>query len=179
MASVTVRVAGLSELGKNLATFTKEVKGKILRRAAREAANEVRDTAKAIFTSKWKRGDEPLHVIDAIATRRMSKASSPGREYFAVGVFKLKNSAKTGKAYKYANTRHNVRKQRVGKGYEVDPPAFYWKFLEFGTVRGIRAGPFIAPAFDQKKAGAPETMRRVLEDGMDKATRKLAKAKAK
>jgi HK97 gp10 family phage protein len=163
---VTVKVAGLSELGKNFAAFSKEIKGKLLRNACRKAALEVRDAARANIVAKGlvKTGA----MKEAVAARRMSRASSPGKEVFAVGVFKI-----SGK--KYANTKHNVRKQRVGKGYDVDPPEFYWKFQEFGTVRGIRPTPFLAPAFDQKKNGSPETMRRVLADGMNRATRRLAK----
>lgn len=175
MASVTIKVEGLQQLGRNLQQFSKEIKEKVLRKAARVAANEVRDTAKSIVVAKGlvKTGK----MRDAIASRHLSKASRvPGKEFYAVGVFKIRNSAKTGKPYAYANTRLNRSKRRVGKAYAVDAPEFYWKFVELGTVK-MRAKPFLVPAFNAKKAGSPETMRKELEDGMVKATRKLAKAR--
>jgi HK97 gp10 family phage protein len=173
MAKVVVSVAGLSELGKNLATFAKEVKGKVLRKAAREAAYEVRDAARAIVVAKGlvRTG----RMKNAIAARRQPKASrQAGYEQYAVGVFKLKKSAKTGKAYAYANTRRNRGAGRVGKGYEVDAPEFYWKFLEFGTVN-MAAKPFLVPAFESRKQSAPDVMAKHLRDGMEAATRKLVR----
>jgi len=174
--SVTVKVEGLEQLGQNLKTFTEEIKAKVLRAAARKAANEVRDTAKKIAMTKLKPGKDPPHLVDAIAVRRLSKASKNGREFFAVGVFKISKSAKTGKAYTYANTRANRRTGKVGKGYEVDPPEFYWKFHELGTVK-MKKRPFLVPAFDQRKQGSPQVMAKELNAGMQRATRKLTKGK--
>ena len=77
MARVTVRVEGLSELGRNLSTFSEVIKRRLVRKAVRTAGKEVSDAAKSLFKSRWKRGDEPLHVEDAIGVRRMSKASNP------------------------------------------------------------------------------------------------------
>ena len=44
----------------------------------------------------------------------------------------------------YANTRHNRRKQQVGKLYEMGGPAYYWRFIEYGTKHQA-ARPFIRP----------------------------------
>lgn len=183
MASVTVKVEGLQELGRNLQTFSKEIKEKVLRKAARAAANKVRDAAKANVEARKlvKTGA----MRDAIAARRMSKASKNGKEFFAVGVFKISNKTKVGgkflvasNAYTYANTRLNRRKGRVGKGYEVDPPEFYWKFHELGAPgANIPARPFLVPAFNSEKQDSPNVMATELRKGMDAATKKLAKVK--
>lgn len=167
--SVTVKVEGLSELGENMRTFSNEIKTKVLRSAARKAGNEVRDVARQIAEAVSLRKTGAM--IKAIGVRRMSKASTPGKEYVAVGVFKVRGG-------EYANTKHNVRKQRVGKEYKVDPPEFYWKFHEFGTVK-MRARPFLEPAFKLTKNGIPEVMRWEIIKGMARAERKLRKTKTK
>lgn len=166
MARASVKVEGLSELGKNLALFSKDVKKNVLKKAAREAAYEIRDAAKQIITSK--RLIKSGAMRDAVAARRLPKASTEGREFYSVGVFKLKK--------KYSKTRANVRKQRVGKEYDVDPPEFYWKFVELGTVK-MKAKPFLVPAFNSRKQSSPDTMKKVIADGIEKATRKLSKSK--
>jgi HK97 gp10 family phage protein len=174
---VSVRVEGLSQLGENLRKFSKETSTTVLRKAARSAGNEMRDVARQIAEAKQLRKTGAM--IKAIGVRRLSKASSEGKEFVAVGVFKVSKSAKTGKDYKYADTRFNRRKQRVGKNYDVDAPEFYWKFHEFGTVK-MRARPFLVPAFEMTKRQSPETMRTEIIAGMARAERKLRKtAKAK
>lgn len=49
--------------------------------------------------------------------------------------------------------------------YIVTPrskPAFYWRFLEFGTVK-MPARPFMRPAFDARREDALNKMREVLK----------------
>lgn len=54
---------------------------------------------------------------------------------------------------KYADTRLNRRKHRVGKIHSVSPLTYYAWFLEFGTER-MRPHPFMQPAFMSKKGEA-------------------------
>lgn len=170
------RVEGLAELGRNVALLKKELQATELRKAARKAANVVVKRAKAIVSAKGLIGDEPIHMRDAIRARRLSKVSKNGLEVFGVGVFKLGTSKKTGKAFTYAKNRKNKGKGRAGKKYEVDPPEFYWKFVELGTVR-MAARPFLVPAFESEKKDSPYYMALSLEKSLKETTSKMPKPK--
>lgn len=52
----------------------------------------------------------------------------------------------------YANTARNRRSGRVGRKYTVQGEAFYWRFLEFGTRRGIAARHYLEHAFRDAKS---------------------------
>jgi HK97 gp10 family phage protein len=58
----------------------------------------------------------------------------------------------------YGNTKLNRRKNRVGKSYDTDGDAFYWRFLEFGTSK-MAARPFMRPAYEARRARAIDVMR--------------------
>ena len=69
--------------------------------------------------------------------------------------------------------RNNIiikRLEEISKGnesqtYMVIPrskPAFYWRFLEFGTAK-MGARPFMRPAFDARRGDALNKMREVLK----------------
>lgn len=173
-----VRIEGLAELGRNFRTVSKEVKEKGIRKAAAVAARVVVKRAKAIVTAKGLIGDEPIHMRDAIRNRRLSKVSKNGLEVQAVGVFKIGTHAKTGKKYTYAKNRKNKSKGRAGKNYQVDPPEFYWKFIELGTVK-MTPKPFLVPAFDAEKSDSPYHMGLSLEKDLKATVAKLPKTKKK
>lgn len=69
--------------------------------------------------------------------------------------------------HKYANTKHNVRKNKVGKTY-VTTNAFYWRFFEFGSSK-MAARPFIRPSFESKKGEALQAMRTKLSEKIKEA----------
>jgi HK97 gp10 family phage protein len=166
MAKIIVKTEGLSELNKNLQKFSMEIKDKLLRAAVRAAGKVVVEKAKANVVAQGLVKSGAMR--DAIRARRLSRASKdPNKEFSVVGVFKIPGG-------KYANTKLNRRKMRVGQDYEVDPPEFYWKFHEFGTVR-MKKRPFLVPAFDSTKKDLPVVMEKSLKAGMEKATRKLSK----
>ena len=70
---------------------------------------------------------------------------------------------------KYANTKHNVRKDRAGKTYATTN-AFYWRFFEYGTSK-MAARPFIRPAFEAKKSEAMQAMKNKLSEKISEALR--------
>jgi HK97 gp10 family phage protein len=74
----------------------------------------------------------------------------------------------------YANTRFNRRKRRSGKKYEMGGPAYYWRFLEYGTKKA-RAQPFILPAVTAGRAQIMETVQADLVRGVDRIVKKLAR----
>lgn len=164
--SVYVHISGLRELGERMRALGDEVIMKASKRATRKAAVEVRDAARRIIDQKGliKTGA----MREAVSIRRMKKASSPGKEFWAAGVFKIPGG-------KYANTKANRRAGRVGKIFMVDPPEFYWKFIEFGTVK-MGPRPFLVPAYDQTKGQLPEVMAKSLDRSIKTAVRRMGKA---
>jgi HK97 gp10 family phage protein len=91
------------------------------------------------------------------------KSQSDGNvvQTYLVKILKIKN--------KYANTKHNVRKNKVGKTYTTTN-AFYWKFFEFGTSK-MPARPFIRPSYESKKAEALQAMKNKLAEKISEALR--------
>lgn len=68
---------------------------------------------------------------------------------------------------RYANTKSNVRKRRVGKSYAADGPAFYGKFIELGTSR-MAAKPYMRPGFDAAQDEAGKAVERAVAEAIDK-----------
>lgn len=145
-ASVTVKIEGLSELGRALKALGDDVVLKTSRIATRAAANIIRDNAKR---------NAPVRtgaLKDAIGVRRDTKLSTPGYEVMGVGVFKLTGKAK------------GAHKDEVS-------PAFYWRFVEFGTVK-MSAKAFLRPAYDQSKTEAVDALVDVLGKGIERASKR-------
>ncbi len=161
MATVTVHVDGLSDLLKNMKDLDKRVKTKIIRSAGVAGANVIKKAA--IAKAPKKSGD----LKAAISTRRSRKFSDSniGYEQRDIGVFKVKGG-------KFANTARNRRLGRVGKTFEVEPPSYYWRFLEFGTVYiNPSETAFLRPGFDTSKAQAASTTIAKLRTEIAKATK--------
>lgn len=71
-------------------------------------------------------------------------------------------------------TERMVVRPRAGKSRADQKGAYYWHFLEFGTVRQP-AQPFIRPAFDAVKDEALDEFKRHLTAGVIRAVRKVRK----
>lgn len=152
-AGITFKVQGLDLLGRQLA----ELRGKTAQKIIRSA---VTAGARVIVLDARRRA--PVRTGDlrkSIESLRDKQNSGPGIEFRAVSVFKVPGV--------YANTKHNVRKGRVGKTYLQDPPTFYWKFNELGTVRQP-ARPFIQPALSENVGRIIDAMRKKIEEGLVK-----------
>lgn len=158
---VTVKVEGLEGLGKRVELLMAKVRKKVLGSAV---------GAGALVTLKAVKAKAPVKTGElraAIKQRRSRRDSKQDYEQRDVGVFKVKGG-------KYAKTKHNVRKGRVGKEYTSDPPEFYWKFLEFGTVK-MSPRPFIRPGFESSKTQAVDAIVTRLRKKLDEVTRELPK----
>ena len=64
-------------------------------------------------------------------------------------------------SYKAVFSGHKQGPVKPGTS-EVRVAAFYGPFVEFGTRRGVRAQPFMRPAFDTKRQEAVEVVDRTL-----------------
>ena len=147
----TVKVAGLAELQAALLRLNDDVQRKVGRAATYAAARIVQKAA-------------------------IEKAPiSKGPHYLG---------GSRSEIVKPGNLRRNIRIRRVrpqdtqlaseytvdvrrGSG-RADKDAFYWHFVEFGTVKAA-AKPFLRPAFDENVSQAIEAMRDRLKARIDKA----------
>ena len=155
-----IKVEGLAELAKALKALPAEIAGKNggpLRRAIGRAAVVIRDDARR------RAPVDTGNLRDNIIAVRKRK-SPQGTEGYFVEVRR--------KRRKYANTRANRRKGRVGKTYENLGEAYYGMFVELGTAK-MPAQPFLRPAFESKKTEAVETFRVELAKGIEQAARKV------
>lgn len=100
----------------------------IIQRAAQERARAFDDP------------DTPKAIWKEIVIRTNAKLGKQNQGMaLSIGVM--------GGAKKYANTRANKRKRRVGRTYVTPGNVYYWRFLEFGTSK-MKAQPFMRPAIE-------------------------------
>jgi len=161
MTITTLKIDGLKELDLALKRLPYEIQGKPLRSATSRAARLIRDEAIA------RAPEDTGNLKESIYRYRSRSQSMPGREVFLVGV-------RRGPRRRYANTRYNRRKGRVGKTYFEQGKAFYWRFLEFGTAK-MQKRPFLRPAFEENKMAAVDLIKERLRIEIDKAARKYAR----
>lgn len=159
-----MHVSGLRQQGERFAQLGAAVQKKVARAAVRAAAVLVRDAARA--DHPWTSRSGLLEK--SIACWRVSRASYPGMEVWTVGV--------PGTRKAYVNNVRNRRKGRASwtshQTYNVDGSAYYWKFIEYGTVK-MGPLPFLNPALAQNVGRATDKTVSTLKDGIDKAVRAL------
>ena len=158
MADVTIKLTGFKELSDKLRELGPKVARRGLRAASFAGAAIIRDATKRNhpeFTSRT--GTLEANII---ATKR--RGSNELTATYRVTV--------RGKTKKFANTAANRRARRVGKRYKVEGPAFYGKFLEFGTSK-MEAHPFLRPAFFSNVDNAIEAMKARLAKSIEDAVR--------
>jgi HK97 gp10 family phage protein len=157
---VQIKVEGLAELAKALKALPPEIAGKNggpLRKAIGRAAVVIRDDARR------RAPVDTGNLRDNIVAVRNRK-SPQGTEGYYIEVRR--------KRRKYANTRANRRKGRVGMNYETMGEAYYGMFVELGTAK-MPPRPFLRPAFESKKVEAVETFRVELAKGIEQAAKKV------
>jgi len=160
-SAISIRVEGLRELGENLILLRDDVAKRIIRKAVKAGAEVVVKVAKAYSQKTRDSGD----MEASIGSRRDVRSSGLGIEVRGVGIFRVKGGT-------YVNRQPNRRAGRVGKSFLVDPPTYYWKFVEFGAPsRRLPARPFLVPAFDHTKGLQIDEVRRVLTEEIFKAKR--------
>lgn len=159
-----VSIQGLDGLLRSLREAPKAIQGRAVQAGMRKGGNVIRDDARR------RAPKESGFMASQIVTRRADSRSrqragvGQGGEYFTVGV-------KTGRRRKYANTKRNRRRGRVGKVYEEAGWAYYWRFVEFGT-KNMRASPFLTPAGEAK---GPEAAQVVIDETWAALDRQLKK----
>lgn len=130
----------------------------------RRGANVIRDYARS--TAPRRTGFMASQIATRRANarqRRKAKAATGADEYFTVGIAPRRG--------RYSNTRRNRGLGRVGKTYEFDGWAYYWKFIEFGT-RHRGATPFLSPAGEAKGPEAAQITIKEIRNGIDRIIKK-------
>lgn len=151
-----IKIEGLAELQKKLLDLGPKIAANGQRNATRAAAVVFRDAI---------RGTAPVRTGLLKASLVVNKRrSSEGPHVVKYGV-RLKQAKKQ----KYSNTSANRRSRRVGKKYQAEGPAFYGRFLEYGTSK-MSARPFMRPAFGPNVNKAIEAfkarMAKAVEDAL-------------
>ena len=167
MATTPVQLNGLPELLAKLENVSDDMRRKGGRFALRKAAQIVRNTARA-NAQQLDRADTPNKIYKNIEERwngRLFKAT--GNLGFRVGVA-------GGAVYQYANTKDNVRKQRVGKEFHVESNVYDWRFLEFGTEQ-MAAQAFFRRALPESAQAATNEFVNQYKKALDRALKKKTK----
>lgn len=151
---IEAKVVGIPDLKRELAALVPKLRVRALRNALAAGARLVQRAAKqqtpviSAAALAVRRGyRKPGTVRDAIRVRTSKVASRKGD----VGVFV---NVKPAKGARYVNTKFlgiklRRRKTESQRGAKSPNDPFYWRFLEFGTARGVRAFGFL-----QRGAGA-------------------------
>ena len=140
---VTVKLEGVDALNKALAEATKQIRTKAVRSALRKAGQVISKEAKqaAPVLSAPTKTRKPGTVKKAIAVRASKFARQAGNEGVFINVRPLRGS----------------RQKTLGKAGAKNPnDPFYWRFVEFGTVK-MKARPFLSPAAESKGNEAIKT----------------------
>ena len=153
-----IKVGGLEGVKKALRGLTREAKGKELYKALRPGAKLIQQVAIAkapqgdeSFTTVMKSGKTWNHeagqLRKSIAIRRETKKYITHQAQLRIGVLKSSRDPNAG--------------------------AWYWRFVEFGTVKQP-AQPFLVPAFESSKYAADG----VIKGALLKMVERLAKKHA-
>lgn len=151
---IQFKVDGLTNLGVGLAGLRTDMQKRAIKQAVTAGARVI------VLAARRRAPVKTGALRKSIDSRRDIRESRPGQlEVRAVSVFKVYGV--------YANTRANVRKGRVGKKYLMDPPTFYWKFNELGTVKQP-AKPFIEPALAENVSAVMDALKAKLAESIFK-----------
>lgn len=149
-----------------LQALPREVAGKNggpVRVALAKGAKRIRDRARQMAPVRTGALRNNIIMI-----RDRSPQRSGGNERYLVGV-------RGGAKAKYADTKRNRRQGRVGAEYNKSSETYYWRFIEFGTVK-MSPKPFLRPAFEQEAQGVLDGMGDDLRKAIAAAAKRHAKA---
>lgn len=139
-----VQVLGLKELDRKIRELTAQTKKNYLAPALRKAANVIRDQAQA--NAPVDPTPDGVHIKDTIKVRRDPNPKQKGsNEIMYVKPFPTKKF-----------------------------PTYYWRFVEFGTVKQSAQRP-LTRAYDTKKMEAVKQFMESLSTAIIRETKKLSK----
>ena len=156
----TIKVAGLAELQRQLKTLGADIQKRIAPAATGAAATVVRKAAQRNIQALGLVDTGNLKAAVASQKSRRTRLTAAHRVGVRSGGGLRSGDLKGGKTA-------DVKAAKAGTG-KLGVDAFYWRFLELGTVkRG--ATPFLGPALEQNKQAAIDAMAARLRQRIDKA----------
>jgi len=161
MAKVeTVRIEGLAQLDRALKELPQRIANRGLRASVYAGAKVIRDEARSrapkAAQSLGPKQPPPGTLKRSVIMKHIRELSGGGRQTF------------------YVLVRHGKKYRNQGKRGNLSQDAWYWRFVEFGTVK-MSARPFLRPAFDMKKNDALTAIKTRLAERIEQAARELKK----
>lgn len=157
--SELIHVQGLDQLARALRGLPTRVARNSLRGAVYAGAKLIRDEArlKAPVASEAQAKQEPPGTLRrSVIMKQIPQLSNNERQTFFVTV------------------RHGKKYRNQGKRGGLSQDAWYWRFVEFGTVK-MAARPFLRPAFESKKHQALAAIKNRLSERIEQAVQELRK----
>ena len=160
MASELVHIQGLDQLARAMKELPKRVARNSLRAAVYAGAKVIRDQAKLkapVAVAPLGPNQPPPGTLKrSVIMKQIPELSSAERQTFFVTV------------------RHGKKYRKQGKKGQLSQDAWYWRFVEFGTVK-MAARPFLRPAFESKKRAAVQAIQDRLAQRIEQAAQELRK----
>jgi HK97 gp10 family phage protein len=155
-------IKGLSELSAALKELPNRIARNALRQSVARGAVVIRDEAKTrapVSTTPPAPGDPlPGTLKRSIVIKHDKDRSSLTSQTYVVAV------------------RHGKKYRNQGKKGNRSQDAYYWRWVEFGTVK-MAARPFMRPAFEAQKEAAVQEITRVLAERIAQEAQTLPGAK--
>ena len=156
----SVQVQGLDQLAKALRELPQRVARNGLRAAVYAGAKVIRDEAKLqapVATGDLGPNQPPRGTLKrSVIMKQIPELSGAQKQTFFVTV------------------RHGKKYRKQGKKGNLSQDAWYWRFVEFGTIK-MSARPFLRPAFDMKKHEAVTAIKTRLAQRIEQAAQELKK----
>ena len=156
----TVRIEGLAQLDRALRELPQRIANRGLRASVYAGAKVIRDEARSrapkAAQSLGPKQPPPGTLKRSVIMKHIRELSGGGRQTF------------------YVLVRHGKKFRNQGKRGNLSQDAWYWRFVEFGTVK-MSARPFLRPAFDMKKNDALTAIKTRLAERIEQAARELKK----
>lgn len=140
-ASITIKVDGLQELAQAMKKLDDLTQKKVVRSMGNAGAQLVKRDAVA-------RAPEDTGLLKANIVVVRLRRTNLAVEY-AVMIRRVQHT--------YANTKANIRAGKAKKIYLAEGPAYYGRFIEFGTVK-MAPRPFLRPALEGNIGAATRAM---------------------
>ncbi len=155
-----VTIAGLDQLAQALRELPRRVARNGLRAAVYAGAKVIRDEARLkapVATSLPGPNQPPPGTLKrSIIMKQVPELSGEQKQTFFVTV------------------RHGKKYRKQGKNGNLSQDAWYWRFVEFGTVK-MAAKPFLRPAFEGRKRDAVDAIKNRLAERIEQAAQELKK----
>jgi HK97 gp10 family phage protein len=144
----TISITGLADLEKRLMGFSDRIAKNIMRGAISAGAALIRNEARRLAPK------DTGEMARDIMIKRAREVRGSGKIEYQVFV-------RTGK-----------KSRMAGKKRDVNRDSYYWRFVEFGTVK-MSAKPFMRPAFDGQKEAATVRIKEYLAARIEKEAARL------